>query len=162
MLGFGMLTPIAGWGLTGQPLTGWFWKISIGFGFLFGALYPATQIYQVEEDKARGDRTLVIKLGITKSLVAAALMELAAHAMFVWAAIEKQPRVTLGSSMILSIDRVIQAILLSCVPWSIAMIQWTLRWRSMSQAQNEKMMYAFLMLWAITEIIILWLFWPRL
>jgi 4-hydroxybenzoate polyprenyltransferase len=162
MLGFGLLTPLAGWGLTSQPLMPWFWKICIGFGFLFGALYPATQIYQVEEDKTRGDSTLVIKLGTTMSLAAATLMQLAAHAMFVWAAIEKQPCVALGSSIILSIDFVIQAILVSCIPWSIAMIQWTLRWRSMSQAQNEKMMYALLALWAITEIIILWLFWPQL
>ena len=42
--------------------------VAIGFGFLFGALYPPTQVYQIDEDRARGDRTLVIVLGEGPSL----------------------------------------------------------------------------------------------
>ena len=153
MLGFGLLTPLAGWGLTGQPLTPWFWKICIGFGFLFGALYPATQIYQIEEDWARGDRTLVIRLGAKASLIAAILMVFATHAMFVWAAwttVDKQ-----------QLSFALMSLMPSAILWSVTISNWAASLRSMTQAQNEKKMYWLLAFWAVTEITILWLFWPR-
>jgi len=153
MLGFGLLTPLAGWGLTGQPLTPWFWKICIGFGFLFGALYPATQIYQIEEDWARGDRTLVIRLGAKASLIVALLMVFAAHLMFVWAAgttFDKQ-----------QMRFVPNFLMISNLLWAVTISSWAGGLRSMTQAKNEKMMYWLLAFWAVTEIIILWLFWPH-
>jgi chlorophyll synthase len=146
MLGYGLLTPLAGWGLTGQPLTPWFWKVCIGFAFLFGALYPATQIYQVEEDAARGDRTLVIKLGIAKSLVAAQLLQLAAHAMFIWAAVERMASV--------------YWIFLSLIAWSAVIVRWLTQWRALSQRQHEKRMYWLLVCWAVTDAALLWVLWP--
>jgi len=146
MLGFGLLTPLAGWGLTGRPLEPWFWKICIGFGFLFGALYPATQIYQVEEDTARGDKTLVIKLGVGKSLGLAWLLAFLAHAMFYWATIEQ------GANRLAAFG--------SFVPWNAGFSGWG-GWRSMSQSQHEKMMYWLLACWAVTDIVLLWAFWPR-
>jgi 4-hydroxybenzoate polyprenyltransferase len=153
MLGFGLLTPLAGWGLTGQPLTPWFWKICIGFGFLFGALYPATQIYQIEEDRARGDRTLVIRLGAKVSLIVAILMVCAAHVMFSWAA---------GTTSDKQQMRFVPTLLLiSHLLWVMTILSWAWGLRSMTQAQNEKRMYWLLAFWAITEIIILWVFWPR-
>ena len=151
MLGFGLLTPLAGWGLTGQPLTPWFWKICIGFALLFGALYPATQIYQIEEDAARGDRTLVIKLGVAKSLIAALIMQLAAHAMFVWAAVEQKLPIVSKSSIFL----------ISLSVWTGAIIQWLIHWRSLSQKQHEKGMYALLLCWAVTDVVLLCVFWLR-
>ncbi|MDR1842061.1 MAG: prenyltransferase [Holophagales bacterium] len=151
MLGFGLLTPMAGWGLTNKPLEPWFWKICIGFAFLFGALYPATQIYQVEEDTARGDKTFVIRLGTAKSLIAAMIMQLAAHAMFVWAAFE-QNLPPLSESAI---------ILISCVLWNTAFSNWRIRWRSLSQKEHEKMMYWLLACWAVTDVVLLCVFWPR-
>jgi 4-hydroxybenzoate polyprenyltransferase len=145
MLGYGLLTPLAGWGLTGQPLTSWFWKICIGFAFLFGSLYPATQIYQVEEDTARGDRTLVISLGITRSLTAALLLQLAAHAMFIWAAIERNASVFW--------------IILSLTAWSAVITRWLTQWRDLTQNQHEKRMYRLLVCWAVTDIVLLWILW---
>jgi len=147
MLGYGLLTPLAGWGLTGQPLTSWFCKICVGFGFLFGALYPATQIYQVEEDAARGDRTLVITLGIAHSLIAALLLQTAAHAMFIWAAVEREVP--------------LYWILLSLILWGGVIIQWLIQWRSLSQNQHEKRMYRLLVCWALTDAALLWTLWPR-
>ena len=44
----------------------------IGFGCLFGSLYPLTQIYQFDEDSSRGDRTLARILGVRASLVISA------------------------------------------------------------------------------------------
>ena len=40
----------------------------ISFALLFGSLYPLTQIYQLEEDTRRGDRTLAVRAGIDRSL----------------------------------------------------------------------------------------------
>ena len=59
--GLCLMTPLAGWTLTGRPFSSAILWAAAGFGLLFAALYPATQIYQVEEDQARGDRTLVVR-----------------------------------------------------------------------------------------------------
>jgi 4-hydroxybenzoate polyprenyltransferase len=53
-----------------------------GFGLLFAALYPLTQIYQMEEDEERGVRTLAVKLGRRGALRLAAVATLAAFAAF--------------------------------------------------------------------------------
>ena len=42
--------------------------VLLGFCPLFAALYPLTQLYQLEEDSRRGDRTLALVLGIRRSL----------------------------------------------------------------------------------------------
>jgi 1,4-dihydroxy-2-naphthoate octaprenyltransferase len=49
-------------------------------------LYPATQVFQVEEDRARGDRTLAVTLGPASALRLGALLLLAAAALSAWAA----------------------------------------------------------------------------
>ena len=50
--------------------------VLLSFMPLFASLYPLTQLYQFEEDRQRGDRTLALILGMRRSLqlaVAAAL-----------------------------------------------------------------------------------------
>jgi 1,4-dihydroxy-2-naphthoate octaprenyltransferase len=49
-------------------------------------LYPATQVFQVEEDRARGDRTLAVTLGPASALRLGALLLLAAATLSAWAA----------------------------------------------------------------------------
>ncbi len=44
-----------------------------------------TQIYQVAEDSRRGDHTLMIRLGVGRSLLLALLAALSAHACFLTA-----------------------------------------------------------------------------
>ena len=68
ILGFGTLTPLAGWAATGRPVESAALWIFAGFGALFAALYPLTQLYQLDEDRARGDRTLAIAIGVGPSL----------------------------------------------------------------------------------------------
>ncbi|HWQ09167.1 MAG TPA: UbiA family prenyltransferase [Holophaga sp.] len=145
-LGFGLFTPLAGWGLTGLPVaTGFVW-VAVGFAFLFGTLYPMTQIYQIEEDRARGDRTLVIRLGAAQSLWLAAVLALLAHACFL--------------AGLLLAERSPWAVLLSLAAWLGVIIPWALRWEAMTSRQHEAGMYRGLAAWAITDISLLALMWP--
>lgn len=148
-LGFGLLTPLAGWGATGRPVSAAFaWSLA-GFAFLFAALYPTTQIYQVAEDRARGDRTLVIRLGEGRSLALALTTALLAHACFaVGLLVGTPPLKVLG-------------LLPSLAAWSGVLLPWLLRWRTLSPARAEAGMYWALGAWAVTDLSLLALLWPR-
>jgi 1,4-dihydroxy-2-naphthoate octaprenyltransferase len=115
---------------------------------LFGALYPATQIYQIEEDAARGDRTLVIKLGVRNSLFVSMLLLLAAHLMFVWASFER------GATFYIWL-------FVSFFAWDFVILQWVTSWPSLTQGQHKKRMYWLLACWAVTDVVLLWTLWPR-
>lgn len=84
MAGYGAATIAAGALATGLlPALPEDWKyritcVAAGFAFLFGAFYPMTQIYQIPQDAARGDKTLVISLGARRALVLALILELIA------------------------------------------------------------------------------------
>ncbi len=146
-LGFGLLTPLAGWGITGLPLPRWMLAVAIGFGCLFGALYPPTQIYQTGEDRARGDRTLVIVLGEGPSLACAVGLALAAHLGFGWGAL------LAGRSSL--------PLLISLAAWMAVLLPWWARWRRWTPAQHEAGMYRALAAWAVTDVSLLALLWPR-
>lgn len=146
-LGFGLLTPLAGWGLTGRAVPMGIWIITLGFAFLFAALYPLTQIYQVEEDSARGDRTLVIKMGVGRSLGFAIACALLAHALF-------------GLGCLQGHRSRVLWMLPSLFAWLAILLPWALRWRSMSQPRQEAGMYWALGAWALTDISLLILLWP--
>lgn len=47
---------------------------ALGAALVTLGLYPITQVYQIEEDRARGDRTLAVALGWRPALVIAALL----------------------------------------------------------------------------------------
>ena len=146
-LGFGLLTPLAGWGLTGLPLARWMLCCVLGFGCLFGALYPPTQIYQTAEDRARGDRTLALVLGEGPSLGFATGLALVAHLWFAWGAL------LAGRSPL--------PLLVSLTAWMAVLLPWWARWRDWSQARHEAGMYRALAAWAITDLSLLALLWPR-
>ena len=82
MWGFGTLTPLAGWTATGLPIDLARWLVLLAFCPLFAALYPLTQLYQLEEDTRRGDRTLACVLGVRRSLDAAVAAAVLAFALF--------------------------------------------------------------------------------
>ena len=52
-------------------------------------LYPVTQVFQVEEDRARGDRTLAVALGSPRALRLGASCLAAGGALTAWAAAER-------------------------------------------------------------------------
>ena len=146
-LGFGLLTPLAGWALTGRPIPPFLWHLGWGFFFLFGALYPMTQSYQIEEDRGRGDRTLVILMGEGWSLFLALLLALAAHACF--------------ARGVLLAGRNVAVVLISLAAWLAVLLPWMLRWKRMTPGQQEAGMYQGLAAWAVTDLSLLILLWPR-
>ncbi len=145
-LGFGMLTPLAGWALTGRPFTAGILAVSLAFASLFAALYPMTQIYQVDEDRQRGDRTLVIRLGIGSSLGLATGSMLLAHLGFAWGA--------------WLLHRAPWGMLVSLGAWLAVLIPWMARGRHWSRDQHEAGMYRGLVAWAVTDLSLLILLWP--
>jgi 1,4-dihydroxy-2-naphthoate octaprenyltransferase len=69
-LGQGALGFVAGWAAAAAPTAGVATLLAGAAGTALTALglYPATQVFQVEEDRGRGDRTLAVTLGATASL----------------------------------------------------------------------------------------------
>ena len=145
-LGFGLFTPLAGWALTGRPFSRAIFLASLGFAFLFATLYPMTQIYQVGEDSRRGDRTLVIRLGVGRSLALALGSALAAHGLFA-AALMAQGRHPwpLGVSL---------------AAWLGLLLPWMAQWRAWPDSRHEAGMYWGLGAWAVTDLSLLILLWP--
>lgn len=146
-LGFGFFTPMAGWVLTGRGLDRSLLDLCIGFFFLFAALYPLTQIYQVAEDTKRGDQTLVIRMGVARSLGYAIFAALVAHLWFAQA--------------VLRMGRNPVFLVISLVAWVGILIPWRLHHARMSDPEHERGMYRALAAWAVTDISILILMWPK-
>jgi 4-hydroxybenzoate polyprenyltransferase len=145
-LGFGLLTPLAGWALTGRPFSRAVLLASLGFACLFATLYPMTQIYQVAEDSRRGDRTLVIQVGVGRSLLLALVAALLAHGLFL--------------AGTLAMGRPPGYLLPSLLAWLAVLLPWLRGWRTWSDAQHEKGMYWALGAWAVTDLSLLALLWP--
>ena len=147
VIGFGTLTPYAGWALSAQPLTAaGAWALG-GFAPLFAALYPLTQLYQLEQDRARGDRTLAIALGVRTSLSIALLSAVLAFACFARAAVLASPpqRATLGAI----------AIAIAVAMWILLLGRWIARAPAMLPAAHKRGMYAALGAWALTDLAVL-------
>ncbi len=145
-LGFGLFTPLAGWALTGRPFDRGILWVSWGFAFLFAALYPMTQIYQVAEDGRRGDRTLVIRMGVGRGLALALMAALIAHLLFAAAvlALGRNP-LFLGPSL---------------AGWLGVLLPWLASWRTWTDRRHETGMYWGLGAWAVTDLSLLGLLWP--
>jgi lycopene elongase/hydratase (dihydrobisanhydrobacterioruberin-forming) len=146
MIGFGTLTPYAGWAMSGRPLEGWAALLLIGFTPLFAALYPLTQLYQFDEDRARGDRTLALVLGMRPSLVSALVATLLAFAFFGAAA-------WLGPA-----NALWPLLLVALAAWLLVLVPWLRRHQHMTPAQHQRGMYAALHAWAVTDVAVLLVF----
>jgi 4-hydroxybenzoate polyprenyltransferase len=147
MIGFGTLTPYAGWALSTQPLTSaGAWALG-GFAPLFAALYPLTQLYQLDEDRARGDRTLAIALGVRSSLAIALASAAIAFACFAHAA-------RLASS---AQRRVLGEIplVVAASAWLVVLALWIARAPTMRPPAHKRGMYAALGAWALTDLAVL-------
>lgn len=140
VIGVGVLTPYAGWAASGMPLRSDGIWVMIGFGFLFASLYPLTQIYQFEEDAARGDRTLARTLGIGPSLAIAAVAATAAFAAFARALWVVGPT-----------PQARHALTFAAATWAVVLGFWLSRYRRMSTSEHKRGMYRALLAWAVTD-----------
>ena len=144
MIGFGSLTPFAGWAATGTSLTTPAAWVLASFCPLFAALYPLTQLYQVDEDRARGDRTLAIVIGLRASLVVSIAAMVAAFAGFARA------------GWLASIDRFgWQALAVALVGWVVVLLGWLRRAPRMSPRDHKRGMYRALGAWALTDVAVI-------
>lgn len=144
MIGFGSLTPLAGWAATGAGLTTPGIWVLASFCPLFAALYPLTQLYQLDEDRARGDRTLALVIGLRASLgvaIAAALIAFAGFAI---------------AGRLAPIDAWgWRALAVALVAWLAVLLPWMARGPGMSAREHKRGMYAALGAWAVTDVAVI-------
>jgi len=144
MWGFGTLTPYAAWAATGRPLDFGHGLVLLAFCPLFAGLYPLTQLYQFDEDRRRGDRTLALILGMRKSLIVAIACVVLAFGLLGWAA------------WVLGISSLLLAVPLAC--WLAVLLPWLARHASWTPAEHQRGMYRALTAWAITDVVVLVVF----
>lgn len=151
MIGFGTLTPWAGWAITGRPLTLGDGLVLWAFCPLFAALYPLTQLYQMDEDRARGDRTLVLRLGMRRALAVAIVAAGIAFAMLAAAAwLQGWER---GAPFRWA------ALGAAALGWLAVLVPWHQHGREWAMTEHQRGMYHALAAWALTDlaVIIAWL-----
>lgn len=148
LVGFGTISPYAGWALSGRPLTAAATIIFVAFGALFAAFYPLTQLYQMDVDRERGDRTLALRLGVGRSLVVALLgvgitfgMLAGAAYSSGWGGREAWLRWGLLG--------------LAGAGWIVVLGPWYLSGRGWSTSEHQRGMYHALAAWALTDIAVL-------
>jgi lycopene elongase/hydratase (dihydrobisanhydrobacterioruberin-forming) len=145
MWGFGTLTPYAGWAATGLPVSAERLLVLLAFCPLFAALYPLTQLYQIQEDLRRGDRTLACVLGLRRSLNVALVAALLAFLIFMAAAIRTG---WIGSEHLWRWAMLGMALM----AWAAVLIPWRLSYRTMTPEHHQRGMYRALAAWAVTDI----------
>jgi len=146
MWGFGTLTPYAAWAATGRPLDAGHGIVLLAFCPLFAGLYPLTQLYQFDEDRRRGDRTLALILGMQRSLTVAAVSTLLAFALFT------------GATVILGVGSKVLALALPLVLWLAVLVPWLIGYVSWTPTQHQRGMYRALAAWAVTDLTVLFVF----
>jgi lycopene elongase/hydratase (dihydrobisanhydrobacterioruberin-forming) len=152
MVGFGTLTPFAGWAATGRPLEATEAIVLLAFCPLFAALYPLTQLYQMEEDARRGDRTLALIFGVRRSLDAAIAAATLAFALFAWAAVR-----SVGSTPASGAWRW-AALGIALLAWLAVLGPWRALADRLSPADHQRRMYLALAAWAVTDlaVVLIW------
>lgn len=147
MVGFGALTPWAGWASYGLALDLQHALVLWAFCPLFAALYPLTQLYQIDADRARGDMTLAVRLGVRRSLtvaigavvVAFTLLAIAAT-LSTWSADAGLRWAALGVAL---------------AGWLVVLVPWRRQGRGWSSRQHQAGMYHALGAWALTDLAVL-------
>jgi 4-hydroxybenzoate polyprenyltransferase len=148
MWGFGTLTPYAGWAATGFPLDPARGLVLLGFCPLFAALYPLTQLYQLEEDIRRGDHTLACVLGAPRSLSVA--LAAAALAFGLFAAAGARAGWALQGGGLARWG----GLAIAAAAWAVVLVPWRLRVDRLTPGDHQRGMYRALAAWAVTDVII--------
>src|SRR6266571_195970 len=116
----------------------------LAFCPLFAGLYPLTQLYQCDEDRRRGDRTLALIIGMRRSLDVALGCILLAFALFGWAAVAVRVSGVL--------------LLLPLAAWLWGVVPWRAGYQSWTAARHQRGMYRALAVWAVTDVVVLLVF----
>jgi len=149
MWGFGVMTTYAGWAVTGMPVSPAGRILLLAFCPLFAALYPLTQLYQLEEDQARGDRTMAVALGVGASLRTSLVGVLLAFGMFTLAAFGADwPGGWRGAVRWLALGAALAG-------WLGVLLPWLRQGARMSPAEHQGRMYLALAAWAVTDAAVL-------
>ena len=146
MLGFGTLTPYAAWAATGRTLDLGHALILLAFCPLFAGLYPLTQLYQFDEDRRRGDRTLALILGMRPSLDIAIGCILLAFGLFGAAARRLGP------------GPWTPALVVPLAAWLAVLLPWRAGHAGWTPARHQRGMYRALAAWAMTDVTVLAVF----
>ncbi|HEY7682429.1 MAG TPA: UbiA family prenyltransferase [Gemmatimonadales bacterium] len=149
MLGFGTLTPYAGYAATGRPLDPAHALVLVAFCPLFASLYPLTQLYQFDADQRRGDRTLALILGIRRSLLVSVTAAVAAFLLLAiagWLAGWGSGPVDLGRWAALGV---------AGLAWARVLVPWLKHHERMTAAEHQAGMYAALAAWAVTDVVVI-------
>ena len=147
MWGFGTLTPFAGWTATGLPIDAARALVLLAFCPLFAALYPLTQLYQLEEDTRRGDRTLACVLGVRRSLSAAIAAAAVAFSLFAAAGLWAGWR-TGGADL-----RRWAGLAIALAAWAWVLLPWRRHHARWTPADHQRGMYRALGAWAVTDVV---------
>ena len=134
----------AAWAATGRPLDAGHALVLLAFCPLFAGLYPLTQLYQLEEDRRRGDRTLALLLGLRASLSVSIACTLLAFALFGWAAL------VLGEPA--------WWLLVPLAAWLVVLVPWYRRRDTLGRAAHQRGMYRALAAWGLTDLTVLLVF----
>lgn len=145
MWGFGTLTPYAGWAATGMAVDPARALVLLAFCPLFAALYPLTQLYQVEEDRRRGDRTFASVLGARRSLDIALGAAVVAFALFIAGGVRAGWRVPADGWRWTLLG-------LALVAWAVVLLPWRARAARLSASLHQRGMYRALAAWAVTDV----------
>jgi 4-hydroxybenzoate polyprenyltransferase len=141
-IGYGALTIYAGWAAMDSPLEPPIINIVLGFFFLFAGFYPLTQIYQMKEDRGRGDTTLALLLGKRKAILFAMA---AVGVAFIFMLAEAYDRYLKPRSL---------GLLFAFVLWGFVLIPWYRRHKEVDEIYEQRGFYNALWAWAITDLAI--------
>ena len=140
--GFGSLTVFAGWAALGQPVAPPIVTVACGFFFLFAGFYPLTQIYQMDEDRSRGDSTLALSLGKRNAILFSLGAVSLASVLFLgeaWAHFRTWRSILLMAALAL---------------WYVLLLGWLRRSTTSERTYEHRGFYTALWIWALTDVAI--------
>ncbi len=141
VMGYGAFTTYAGWSCGSSSTHLFIILICLGYILLFGCLYPLTQIYQLNEDMHKGDKTFTVVLGIDRTIRFSLVCLLCAFIVF---------------GIISFIEyTMFYVFTIPMFFWLIVLIQWM---KKGSHYPHKKGMYRALWAWVATDITVILVF----
>jgi 1,4-dihydroxy-2-naphthoate octaprenyltransferase len=135
VMGYGVFTTYAGWACVSNSINFFISFICLGYMFLFGCLYPLTQIYQFHEDRNKGDTTFTVTLGVKRSIKFSLVCLICAFMVF--------------GIVSFKVNTVFYIFIIPMSFWLIILIPWMIKGIHYPQ---KKGMYRALWAWAATDI----------